>query len=90
MYSVEYRSFTKRWFNILYGTFTNDMLSDETNTPRSNVQVNNPNVLYRKKRAICQGMRYIHPMSYALFTITKLPNNELTGIHTRDLSPLLL
>ena len=25
-----------------------------------------------------------------LLTITKLPNNELTGIHTHDLPPLLL
>ena len=38
----------------------------------------------------CQGIRYIHSMSYALLAITELPNNELTGIHTCDLPPLLL
>ena len=27
---------------------------------------------------------------YELFTITELPNNELTSIHTRNLPPLLL
>ena len=39
---------------------------------------------------ICQGMRYIRSMSYTLLTITELPNNELTGIHTRDLPALAL
>ena len=29
-------------------------------------------------------------MNYALLTVTKLPNNELTGIHTLSLPPLLL
>ena len=29
-------------------------------------------------------------MSYALLAITELPNNELTSIHTLNLSPLLL
>ena len=33
---------------------------------------------------------YIHFMNYALFTVTELPNNELTGIHTLSLPPLLL
>ena len=33
---------------------------------------------------ICQGM------SYAPRAITQLPTNELTSIHTHDLSPLLL
>ena len=37
----------------------------------------------------CQGMRYMF-MSYALLAITELPNNEMTGIHTLNLSPLLL
>ena len=38
----------------------------------------------------CQCMRYIHFMSYTLFAVTKLPNNELTSIHTLSLPPLLL
>ena len=29
-------------------------------------------------------------MRYALLTITELPNNELTSIHTLNLPPLLL
>ena len=33
---------------------------------------------------------YIRIMSYALFTVTELPNNELTSIHTLSLPPLLL
>ena len=33
---------------------------------------------------------YICIMSYALFTVTKLPNNELTSVHTLSLPPLLL
>ena len=35
---------------------------------------------------LCQGIDSF----YELLTITKLPNNELTSIHTGDLSPLLL
>ena len=35
-------------------------------------------------------MRYIRSMSYTLLAITELPNNELTGIHTHNLPPLLL
>ena len=31
---------------------------------------------------LCQCMRYIRIMNYALFTVTELPNNELTSIHT--------
>ena len=42
------------------------------------------------KQKGCQCMRYIHFMSYALLTITELPNNELTSIHTLSLPPLLL
>ena len=38
----------------------------------------------------CQCMRYIRFMSYALFAVTELPNNELTSIHTLSLPPLLL
>ena len=39
----------------------------------------------------CQVFKsYIHSLSYALFAITKLPNNELTIIHTLSLPPLLL
>ena len=34
----------------------------------------------------CQGIDSF----YELFAITEFPNNELTSIHTRDLSPLLL
>ena len=34
----------------------------------------------------CQGIDSF----YKLLAITKLPNNELTSIHTRDLPPLLL
>ena len=33
---------------------------------------------------------YIRSMSYTLLAITKLPNNELTSIHTLSLPPLLL
>ena len=33
---------------------------------------------------------YVHSMNYALLAITELPNNELTGIHTLSLPPLLL
>ena len=38
--------------------------------------------------ALCQGIYSF--MSYALFAITELPNNELTSIHTLSLPPLLL
>ena len=37
---------------------------------------------------VCQGIYSF--MSYALLAITKLPNNELTSIHTLNLAPLLL
>ena len=35
---------------------------------------------------VCQGIDSF----YELLAITKLPNNGLTSIHTRNLSPLLL
>ena len=33
---------------------------------------------------------YVRSSNYALLAITKMPNNELNGIHTLSLSPLLL
>ena len=33
---------------------------------------------------------YVRSSNYALLAITELPNNELSGIHTLSLSPLLL
>ena len=47
-------------------------------------------IFYCNTCTVCQGMRYIRSMSYALLAITELPNNELTGIHTPNLPPLLL
>ena len=42
-------------------------------------------------RHICQVFdSYVCSSNYALLTITELPNNELTGIHTLSLPPLLL
>ena len=33
---------------------------------------------------------YVRSSTYALLAIAELPNNELTGIHTLSLPPLLL
>ena len=41
--------------------------------------------------AICQVFdSYVRSSKYALLAIAELPNNELTGIHTLSLPPLLL
>ena len=46
----------------------------------------------RSPCSIFQNHRYCQGIDsfYELLAITELPNNELTGIHTRDLPPLLL
>ena len=42
-------------------------------------------------RNYCQVFdSYVRSSNYALLTIAELPNNELTGIHTLSLPPLLL
>ena len=40
---------------------------------------------------VCQVFdSYVRSLNYTLLAIAKLPNNELTGIHTLSLPPLLL
>ena len=45
------------------------------------------NTLINTVKELIRSMSYSF---YELLTITELPNNELTSIHTRDLPPLLL
>ena len=50
-----------------------------------------PNFTTITFRGLCQVFdSYVCSSNYALLAIAKLPNNELTGIHTLNLPPLLL
>ena len=48
-------------------------------------------VSFFTKQMGCQVFdSYVRSSNYALLAIAELPNNELTGIHTLSLPPLLL
>ena len=46
--------------------------------------------MFSQSLASVNVKEYIRIMSYALFTVTKLPNNELTGIHSQPATPALV
>ena len=45
--------------------------------------------LYKYTSFMSRFDSYVRSTNYALLAITKLPNNELTGIHILSLPPLL-
>ena len=62
-----------------------------TGTTVSILQVIHALYLSFTKQKGCQVFdSYVRSSSYALLTITEMPNNELSGIHTLSLPPLLL
>ena len=71
-------------------TFHKDVLQEDNKMKTSNLTAP-----FLKSNSFPDGLcqvfdSYVHSSNYALLAIAKLPNNELTSIHTLSLPPLLL